>query len=193
MLVFFSVCILILSLIALPIRAGINFYLNLFGNDGYIKVYIFGIRVFRAAVRFEHDEGHHNNLVIMHGKKEGKIHLNTDPQDKKSVAAMMKNPVMSNMLVEKLSAHFTAGKTNDAFFTVALMQAMRVIFYGALAPIKCRYSVKITESFTPVYNNDILQIDFIGIICISIADIIVSLVQSGLQKLWQRNGRAVKA
>lgn len=182
MLVFLIVLILLLTVVALPIRVGLNFYLNLFGNDGFIKVYLFGIRIFHASVRFEHDEDKHNNLILQHGKKSGKIHLNTDPSDKKSIAAMLKNPTLSNMLVEKISVHFTAGRTNDAFFTVTMIQSLRVLFYSVLAVIKCRYSVHITESFTPVYNKDILQTDFIGIISISIADIIVSLLGSLFRK-----------
>ncbi len=182
MLVFLCICILLLNLAAAYIRVGVNFYLDLFGNDGFIKVYVFGIRIFKAAVHFEHDEQKHNNLVIEHGKKQGKIHLNNDPKDKKSIAAMIRKPALSNMLVEKVSAHFTAGRVNDAFFTVALLQAMRVVFYGAFAPVKCRYSVQITESFTPVYNRDVWQTDFIGIIGISIADIIVSYIGSFFRK-----------
>ena len=178
MLVFLSIAILALNLIVAHVRVGVNFYLDLFGNDGFIKAYVFGIRVFKAAVHFEHDEDKHNNLVIEHGKKQGKIHLNNDPEDKKSVAAMLRNPAFSNMLVEKVSAHFTAGRTNDAFFTIAVLQSARVLFYGTLAPVKCRYNVRITESFTPVYNKDMLQADFIGIIGISIADIIVSYMGS---------------
>jgi len=37
MLVFLIVLILLLTVVALPIRVGLNFYLNLFGNDGFIK------------------------------------------------------------------------------------------------------------------------------------------------------------
>lgn len=187
MLVFLIILILLLSLLATPLRVGMHFYLNLFGNDGFIKIYFFGIRVFMAGVHFEHESTRHNNLVIDRKGKSDKIHLNTDPTDKKSVAAMMKHPALKNMLVEKISAHFIAGKTNDAFFTVALMQALRVLFYATLAPIKCRYSVQITESFTPVYNNDVLQTDFIGIISISIADIIMGYIQNGAKKKTRNN------
>ena len=183
MLVFLCICILVLSVIAADIRVGVNFYLDLFGNVGTIKAYVFGIRIFLAHVYFEHDEEGNNNLVIRHGKKQGKIHLNTDTEDKKSVAAMMKNPAFSLMDIEKLSFHCTAGKQNDAFFTVALLQALRVLFYGALAPIKCRYDVSISEEFTPVYNKDILQVDFIGIIEVSIADITVGCINGLLQKV----------
>lgn len=182
MLVFFSVTILILTVIAAHIRVGVNFYLDMFGNDGFIKIYIFGIRIFKAAIHFEHDKDKHNNLIIEHGKKSGKIHLNTDTRDKKSIAAMMKNPAFSNMLVEKISAHFTVGKNNDAFFTIALLQTFRVAFYAFMAMVKCRYNVAITESFTPMYNKNVLQVDFIGIIGISIADIIVSLISSKVGK-----------
>lgn len=178
MLVFLCIVILVLTVLAMHIRVGMNVYWSLFGNDGFIKVYVFGIRVFKAAIHFEHDTLRQNSLVIEHGKKKGKIHLNNDPEDKRSIAAMLRNPAFSNLLIEKISAHFTAGRTNDTFFTVALVQALRVVFYGALAPVKCRYDVQITESFTPVYDKDVLQADVIGIIGISIADIIVSYVGS---------------
>ncbi len=181
MLVFLVIAILVLSVIAAPIRVGMHFYLNLFENDGFIKIYLFGIRIFHAAIRFEHDADRQNNLIVSHGKKSDEIHLNTNPQDKKSITVLMKHPAMAGLQIKKLSAHFTAGKTNDAFFTVALMQSLRVLFYGVMAPIKCRYAVAITESFHPVYNRDVLESDFIGIIQISIADIIVSFLQSKRQ------------
>ena len=174
--------ILVLSLIAGKIRVGANIYFDLFGNEGFIKLYVFGIRIFKAELSFEHDANKNNNVVISHGKKKGKLHLNTNSQDKKSVAFMMKNPVLENVLIEKISAHFTVGRNNNSFFTIGILQLIRVLFYAMLAPIKCRYSVKITESFTPIYNKDILQTDFIGIIGISIADIIVSCVANFIKK-----------
>lgn len=182
MLVFFCIAIIILNLLAGKIRIGANVYFDLFGNDGFIKLYLFGIRIFKAELNFEHDADKSNNIIISHGKKRGKIHLNTDTNDKKSVAFMMKNPIMENILVEKISAHFIVGRNNNSFFTVGILQLLRVVFYAMLAPLKCRYSVKITESFTPIYNKDILQTDFIGIIGVSIADIIVSCVANILKK-----------
>ena len=178
MLVFFAVLILALTLVVIHIRVGVNFYLDLFGNDGFIKIYIFGIRVFKAAVHFEHSASNTNNLIIEHGKKTGKIHLNTDTKDKKSIAAMMKNPAFSNVLVQKVSAHFTVGRTNDSFFTVALLQTFRVLFYAVMAVIKCRYDVKITESFKNLKEHKRKTVK----IGISIADIIVSLAGSKLKK-----------
>ncbi|MDE7395273.1 MAG: hypothetical protein K2M95_04045 [Clostridiales bacterium] len=178
MLVFLCIAILLLWLIALPIRVGVNFYVDVFNNRGFIKVYLFGIRIFYAAIHFEHNKSRHNDLVLEHGKKESKIHLNTDADDKKSVAAMMKNPVGKNLMIHKLSAHFTVGKTQDAFFTVTLLQWLRVLFYTTAAPIKCRYNTHITESFTPEYNRDVLESDIIGIIGISIANIICSYLTS---------------
>lgn len=192
MLVFLIIVIYLLTLLVLPIRVGFNCYLDLFGNDGFIKVYVFGIRIFKASLNFEHNADSTNNIVINHGNKHDKIHLSTDPKDKKSVAAMMKNPAFSNVLIDKLSVHFTAGKTNDAFFTVALLQGLRVVFYSMLAALKCRYDVKITESFTPVYERDILQTDFIGIINISIADIIVSLLVNKIKTADKRNQEVAK-
>lgn len=190
MLVFLCIAILLLSLIALPIRVGVNFYVDVFNNRGFIKVYIFGIRVFYAAIHFEHDKGRHNDLVLEHGKKESKIHLNTDAEDKKSIAAMMKNPVGKNIMIHKLSAHFTVGKTQDAFFTVALLQTLRVLFYTTAAPIKCQYNTRITESFTPEYNRDVLESDIIGIIGVSIANIICSYSTSIFNKMKRKQEMA---
>lgn len=183
--VFFAITILLLNICAMYIRVGINFYLDVFGNDGFIKAYVFGIRVFKAKIHFEHDSDNHNNLVIEQGKKSDKLHINSDTNDKKSIAALMKNPAFKMLLIEKVSAHFTAGKINDSFFTVALLQSMRVLFYSVMAPLKCRYSMNITESFTPVYNRNIFQVDFISIIGVSVADIIVSTVSN----LFKRNSK----
>lgn len=192
MLVFLSVSIWILSLAVMQIRIGFNMYLNVFGNDGFIKVYVFGIRIFRASIHFEHEMSRKNNLIIEHGKKSDKIHLNTDPQDKKSITALLQHPAFSEMNIEKLSAHFIAGKTNDAFFTVVLLQTLRVIFYGTLAPMKCKYGMHITESFTPVYKEDVMQLDVIGIMTISIANII-SGIFSHSKHITQKKQEAFNA
>ena len=178
MLVFFSILILLLSLIALPMRVGFNFYVDVFTNRGFIKVYLFGIRLFYASVHFKHDKASRNDLILVHGKKQSAIHLNTDPNDRQSIAAMMKNPIGKGITVHKLSAHFTIGKTRDAFFTITLLQWLRVLFYTVAAPVKCRFGTQITESFTPEYERDVLETDIIGIIGLSIANIICSLCAS---------------
>lgn len=186
MLVFLCIAILLLHLIAVQIRVGVNFYLDVFGNSGFIKAYVFGIRVYAAEVHFEHDADKRNNLVIGKGAKEGKIHLTNDPQDKQSVGAMMKNTAFSRISIQKISAHFTAGRANDSFFTVALMQTLRVFFYGLLAPLKCKFGTRITESFTPLYDRDVFQVDFIGIIEVSIANIIIGVLGGGNRRTAPR-------
>lgn len=193
MLVFLIILIISLTLAIMPLHIGMNLYINLFDNSGLLKVYFFGIRVFKAQVHFEHRQIKENNLIIEHGKKKDEIHLNNDANDKKSIAAMIKKPLLKNIRIEKLSAHFILGKTNDAFFTVALLQAIRVMFYSVMAAIKCRYNTKITESFTPVYNNDILQTDIIGIIEVSIADIIIDFTKSLFKMFSYKKQELIKS
>lgn len=177
MLVFLFCILLFLLLTVLPIRVGVRSHVDFFDNDGFVSVYIFGIRIMRARIHFEHDESEHNNsLVVNHGKKNDKIHLNADPKDKKSIAAMINHPAFKGILIRELDAHFTVGKAGDAFFTTLLLSGIRTVFYAAGAFLKCRQNVVIRESFTPVYSGDKLEGDFSGIINVSIANIIYSYI-----------------
>lgn len=187
MLVFLIICIWVLTLIAVPIRVGVDGFADFFTNNGYIKLYLFGIKIFSAKLHLELDSDKRNNLVVEHGKKQDKIHINNDPKDKKSIMRMIKNPAFKIVLVEKIIAHFVVGKNNDAFFTTLLLGAVRVVFCGAVAYLKSQQKVDVTESFTPQYNNDVLQVDFTGIIHVSIADIICSIAGNTIRKSRVKN------
>lgn len=178
MLVFIIISILILQLLILPFRISIGGHIDFFDNNGNIKVYLFGIRVFKAKIFFEHEKDSHNSIVIKHGKKADQIHINNDPKDKKSIVAVIKNPALENMLISKVTADFKVGTKDNAFLTSLLLGGIRIASYAAMSFLKCRYKVEIAESFTPTYTDNNFEVDFFSIISISLADIIVSLVKS---------------
>lgn len=182
MLVFIFIVILILNLLAIPIRIALRGEVDFFGNDGFIKVYVFGIRVLKAKIFFEHESDAQNSLILQHGKKSDSIHLNNNPEDKKSVVAIMKNPAFREFNIKQLSVDFLLGHNGNAFFTTMMLAAIKTVTFSAFAFLKSRFGTRVNQTFTPVYNQDILQSEFSGIISISVANIISSLIRSGLAK-----------
>ncbi len=183
MLVFLVVAILILAIVGTPIRAGAEGHADFFDNDGYFSLMLFGHKIFGGKIRFESNDIKHNNLIIHAGKKEkeSEIHLNADKKDEKSITNMKMPPIMKYLLIERLGFHVRIGKRDDAFFTTMLLGGVKIILYSALAFVKSRYpSAIIEEQFSSEYNEDKLNADFFGIISVSLADIIISLIASKL-------------
>ena len=195
MLVFLVVTILILTLIGNPIRAGAEGHLDFFESDGYFALKLFGYRIYRGKIRFESNDIKHNNLIIHSGKKqkESEIHLNTNKKDERSIVNIKMPPIMKYLLIERIGFDVRIGKRDDAFFTTMLLGGVKIFLYSALAFVKSRYpNAEIDEKFSPEYNEDKLEADFFGIISVSIADIIISLLTSKLFSKKKKPIREVK-
>lgn len=178
MLVFFCITIMVLTLFAITFRVGVVSEINLLDGCGFFVIYFFLLPIYRGKIHFEHLDMAHNNLIIEHGKKADEIHLNVDKKDKKSIASVLSVPYFSNLVIENLSLDFYIGKNNDAFTTTMLMGGVKILLYSVISLIKSRHNVKVQENFFPEYNSDILHLDAFGIISISIADIIYSILQN---------------
>ncbi len=182
MLVFLVVILIVLAFAAFQPRVHAEGHLDMFENDGYIAVKLFGIRLFRAAIHFESNDIKHNNLIIKSGKKQNELHLNADKKDEKSIMRILNYPAFENIMIIKLEFSVKVGKNNDAFFTSLLLSGIRLAMFSALSYVKSRFGTEIKEGFIPDYNSDKLEMDFTGIISISFADIISSYLLSKLHK-----------
>lgn len=182
MLVFIVVSILILEFFVLPFKITIKGHIDFYSNNGFFKVYLFGIRLFKAHTFIQNDDATHNNIVIEHGKKADQIHINNDPSDKKSIVKIIKNPALRNVLIKKINVDFCVGRKNNAFSTTLLLSSIKITSYALMSFLKCRYIVNIKESFLPKFNEDVLEAEFSSIISISLADIIISTVRDYLKK-----------
>lgn len=181
MLVFLSVTILVLTFLVAPIRVGVEGHVDFFDNDGFFSLKLFSLELLYGEIRFESNDIKHNNLIINIGKskKESEIHLNADKNDDKSIANMKMPPIAKYLLIRKLGFDVRIGKRDDAFFSTMLLGGVKIFLYSVLSFIKSRFpSVEIDEQFSPEYNEDKLESDFFGIIELSIADIIISLISS---------------
>ena len=185
---------MILTVLGTPIRAGAEGHVDFFDNDGYFALLLFGHKIFDGKIRFESNDIKHNNLILHTGKKEkeSEIHLNADKKDEKSIANMKMPPIMKYLLIERIGFDVRIGKRDDAFFTTMLLGGVKIILFSALAFVKSLYpSVKINEKFSPEFNEDKLNADFFGIISISIADIIISLISSKIFAKKKKRTREV--
>ncbi len=177
MLVFFCVCILVLTFLVVPFHIGVSVKLDLFESSGQIKVYLFGIRILKFNVSLGR-EPKSDDLAL---RVNGDLKQLPPPEKpkkqkdgKKALLRLIKHPAIQPIRFYLLNAHFEVGKTRDAFTTALLTQALRVLFYASVAPLKSRFNTAISESFTPFYDRDVLKSEVTGIIGISIADSILS-------------------
>jgi hypothetical protein len=171
MLLFLSIAVLLLWLIRLPIVVSADMFVNLFENDGYIKLYVFGVRVLKLTVYIRHLDRVRNNLVVCRRKREREYHINADPRDKQSVLQWFRGFV-PYFDIKRIDMDFRVGKRDDALATTFLIGGIRLLMQAVCAFLLSREHISVNQSFTAEYNRDLVKAAVYGIIGVSIADII---------------------
>ena len=155
---------LLLSLAALDIRVGITAEADVIKNSGGFKVRVFGIPVYSGKFHAESRDPAHNALIVEHKEKRAEIHLNADKGDRKSVARLLSNPLFAALRIKRLVLDVRIGAEHDPFFTTLAFGSARVVLYSALSYIKSRYGTEISESFTPDYHANRLELTaYVGV------------------------------
>jgi len=155
---------------------------NLFDNDGNFVVKLFFITLTKGKLHLGQDDEEYNSLIIeRRGDKKTGIHLNADKEDKQSIVSHMNAPLFRNMLIRDIEVDFHFGKSNDAFFTTMSIVGIKAVYNTVISILKSRQSFSHRSKFVPTFNTDKLEIEFKGIISISIADIIYSFIRYKLE------------
>ena len=184
MLVFFSVSILVLTVLVTPIMLSVNAGCDVLRNKGYVRLSLFFIPVYKAEVQLEHIDAKHNNILIRHGKKLQEIHINKDKEDDKSVMKFFKKiPILSAVRVRNLTLDISVGFADNAMTTTLTTAGVRVATLSAAAFFKSRERVRVRSCLTPVYGRNVLSADFFGIISLSLANIIYSFMEALKEKI----------
>ncbi len=179
MVIALSICILILRLCVFSFIISADGHIDVFGNDGYIRVKLFGlITVFKTQAFVKHEDVIHNDLILKNKRKEYLFHINADKNDKKSISRLLEIKFIPNVNVEELALTLAIGKRDDAVFTTVLLAGVRAGICAFLAKMKSIQKVKIFDEFIPEYNKDVFSLRFFGIIDLSIADIIYGYIST---------------
>lgn len=175
----FLVCtILLLTLAVTPLRVTAKVGADVLQNRGYISLWLFFIPIFKSEFHIESPDSLHRNLIIERKKKKDEIHLNADKNDKKSVRNLIKkSPLLSAIRVRNLTVDVRFGKSDNALMTTFTTGAIRTVFYGLAAFLRSREDVTIESAFTPDYNRDVMQADIFAIVSLSLANVMICLLQ----------------
>ncbi|MDR3021516.1 MAG: hypothetical protein LBU60_02405 [Clostridiales bacterium] len=178
MLIALCIVLFILSLLTYPLHFHIEGELDVFVNGGHIKLYFFGVRIFRAKLLLEQDEDI-NSVYLQSYKSQKiltKIHLTADVKDKNSILSIMTGSVLSNLNVTDFFLSCEIGRKSDAIFTAVGLTMMRMAYCAFMSFVKSWQKIRTQETFVPLYDKNIFFVEFLGIFTFNLADIIYGVV-----------------
>lgn len=179
MYIFFVIMLTVLPLTIIPIPLTVMAHIDaLAERKGYVSVKAFGLSVFAGVLELEG-----NKLVITDKKcKRRYIKLNADKSDSHSIVNYLDNAFLSVADVVKLYVYFNAGKSDNAAFGAISGAAGRIILIVMLKFLKSRYPKMVcAEDSQSELDQDVFQLSADGIITISVADIIYSLLYASMR------------
>lgn len=169
------ITILLLHFLVIPFAFSIEGHIDLFSNDGFIKVKLYGfIRLFYKQAFVKKVDAMHGDLVLKGGKKEKYYHINANKNDDKSIAKFFKIRFIPSVKISYLQARVAVGKSDDAFFTTMTVGGIKIVLLSLFSVVKSSHDVEICDEILPEYNKDAFSIMFFGIITVTLADIIYS-------------------
>ncbi len=175
--VFLCIMILIIILFSVQWKFGISGNTDVYKNNGAFKVSLFGIPLFGFFVCLGCGKNGESSILLTVGPKTKELHLNRKKDDKDSLMSQKVPPLFSNLLLENLKVHVSAG-SYDAFATVMFLGSIRVLFESLFGYLRSRQNIAIEGRFIPIYNTEVFRIFVSGILSISLADIIYSLISA---------------
>lgn len=183
------VCVIILSILVVPFIFTADLKGDILSGIGTVKVKIFFLTVFNAKWEVERVSAVQKNIIITSGKKRAEIHLNTDKKDSESVMLLFRSfPIASYMVWCHLSVSASVGFAKNAFVTTMTVGTLRIFMESFGAFLKSRQKMSVCKSIEPVYFHDELSFSIYGIIKLSPANIINSVIAGWKNKLGVRGG-----
>lgn len=145
---------------------------------------LFHVTVFRAAGEFKPVSPTEGGLVLFNNKKRQDIKVKVNQRTLKQTIETIKNfnyMTFGNLNVREVYIKIYYGNGN-AFKSVMYLNTARIAFYSLTSVLKSVQPLDIHEQFIPIFNKKALEIDFHGILSLSIADIIYGFLLSKWQK-----------
>ncbi len=187
MLVFFSLLIIVLSLLTLPIIILTETDINVFGGKTQIKIRFFTFNVATVKVDLKHTcVGY--SLFFTRKKRKRELRVSRDEKDKKSIASLLKNPIVKSVRIRKVFVSSYIG-FSGATATTLFNAFLRTVLYIPLSVIASKHGAVVNVKTIPSYNNETALIKLEGIISVRIADIIYNLITSLFDKVIKNSKR----
>jgi len=187
-----AIAILILMLLRLNFTIKVSVVVDILKNSGILKVRIAGKRVFSS-----HFIGNPTKGNILFGKKKSKkpkaeLHVNANKKDKRSVAAILSNPMLLCVQVKELSVDLNVGLQNDAFITVMALGSLQTILFAMFSFLRTRFGTHIVENLVPEFSQNRLDISAKATASVSIAGVgigAIVLMAHKVNKLFKEKRR----
>lgn len=174
--VFLCITIISLTFFGADLRLSAAFDADAANNDYFVKIYIFGISVIRITVSFVGFDIATRYLRLRLNKKEIGIALTADRSNKDSVLNYMSNPLMSAIDFRYFDLTVILGSAGNAFLSAMALQTIKSAYYSLIAVVKNRQDLDTDGRFIMDYAGNNVKLRFYGIISITPANIIFSLI-----------------
>lgn len=181
--VFLCISILLLTLVGADLQASVDAHADILKNTIEAKIMVFGISIMRVRVSFIEFDLKNRYVWIKINNKPTGIALTVDKNNKDSILNYMTNPIMNAIDFKYFDLSVTVGRMNNPFFTAMVLQAVRTGYAALVAYIKNRQDLDTDQKFVMNYAEDMLKIDFFGIISITLANIIFSFIVAIIRKI----------
>lgn len=181
--VFLCITLIALTFFASDLRLSAAFDADAANNEYFIKIYFFGLSVLRMSVSFKHFDLRRRHLTLGINKKEVGITFTADRNDKDSVLNYMSNPLMSAIDFRYLDLTVIMGGADNAFLSAMALQLVKSAYFSLVAVIKNRQDLDTDEKFIMDYAGNNIKLRLYGIISITPANIIFSLLTALIDKL----------
>lgn len=174
--VFLCITIILLTLFGADLRMSAAFDADAANNDYFIKLYFFGISVIRITVSFVSFDIRSRYLRLRLNKKEIGIALTTDRTNKESILNYMSNPLMRAIDFRYFDLTVIMGAAGNAFLSAMALQVVKSAYHSLVAVVKNRQDLDTDERFIMDYAGNNVKLRFYGIISLTPANIIFSLI-----------------
>lgn len=192
--VFLIICIitmLVLWVISVQLSFTVKLDVDILGKNGYIALFFFGVSIIKLNVEFATFDWNARKLTLkVNGRDFSTVFAPKGEKD--SILNYLASPIFSIIDFIYFDIDFRFGYAKNAFVTMAVLQAVRMTAQAATAIIKSSQPLDVKETFTPEYNKDAVKLCFDGIISISIANIIYSLIHAHRIKIRKNSARPAK-
>lgn len=186
--VFLCTAIIILTFLGADLRMTLDLRAAATKNDYFMKFILFGISIIRVRISYDgFDLGKRYLWLKINGRSVG-IALTADMLNPDSVFNYISSPILKALDFKYINLKLTLGIANDAFLSAMALQLIRSVYYSAVAVIANRQILKTEEKFIVDCAGNNANIELIGIISLTPANIIYSLF-----KAFGRKMRATKA
>lgn len=176
-------CVLLITVIfcSVQLKFCVTGKIDAYKNSGSFGIALFGLPLFGFFVCMGCGKNGESSLLISIGPKTKEIHLNKKKDDKDSIVSQKIPPLFSNLLLENLYVDINIG-TENSFATAMILQSIKTLFYSLFALLR-RHNISIKSRFVPEYNAEMLRVYIRGILSISLADIIYSLIRAAVKRI----------